>query len=142
LTTSIGIPTGFLISVVIKRFKVLSALAVIVSAFTLTGLVILFAFPEQAILACVVTGFGFAATFPLSLTLIGSRASSSTQTTQLSALAQGWGYLIAAIGAFAFGYLKDVTGNWSISLIVLIVLTAIQLVAGAYAGRDQRIAAR
>jgi CP family cyanate transporter-like MFS transporter len=142
LTTSIGIPSGFLISVVIKRFKVLSALAVIVSAFTLSGLIILFLFPDQAILACVITGFGFAATFPLSLTLIGSRASTSTQTTQLSALSQGYGYLIAALGAFAFGYLKDLTGNWSLSLIVLIGITAVQLVAGAYAGRDQRIAAR
>ena len=89
-----------------------------------------------------ITGFGFAATFPLSLTLIGSRASTSTQTTQLSALSQGYGYLIAALGAFAFGYLKDLTGNWSLSLIVLIGITAVQLVAGAYAGRDQRIAAR
>jgi CP family cyanate transporter-like MFS transporter len=142
LTTSIGIPSGFLISVVIKRFKVLSALAVIVSAFTLSGLIILFLFPDQAILACVITGFGFAATFPLSLTLIGSRASTSTQTTQLSALSQGYGYLIAALGAFAFGYLKDLTGNWSLSLIVLIGITAVQLVAGAYAGRDERIAAR
>jgi CP family cyanate transporter-like MFS transporter len=142
LTTSIGIPTGFLISMVIKRFKSLSLLSVVVSAFTLSGFVILLVAPGQAILACIVTGFGFAATFPLSLTLIGSRASTSTQTTQLSALSQGWGYLVAAVGAFAFGYLKDLTGDWALSLLVLIALTALQLVAGAYAGRDQKIAAR
>ena len=142
LCTSIGIPTGFLIAMVIRRFKSLSVLAVVVSAFTLSGLVILWLEPTQAVLACIVTGFGFAATFPLSLTLVGSRASTSTQTTQLSALAQGWGYLIAAVGAFVFGYLKDVTGDWTSSLSVMIVLTAIQLVAGAFAGRDQKIAAR
>ena len=88
------------------------------------------------------TGFGFAATFPLSLTLVGSRASTSTQTTQLSALAQGWGYLIAAIGAFAFGYCKDVSGDWTISLWVLIGITVVQIIAGAFAGKDQKIAAR
>ena len=142
LCTSIGIPTGFLIAMVIRRFKSLSVLAVVVSAFTLSGLVILWLEPTQAVLACVVTGFGFAATFPLSLTLVGSRASTSTQTTQLSALSQGWGYLIAAVGAFIFGYLKDVTGDWTSSLLVMIALTAIQLVAGAFAGRDQKIAAR
>jgi CP family cyanate transporter-like MFS transporter len=142
LCTSIGIPTGFLIAMVIRRFKSLSVLAVVVSAFTLSGLVILWLEPRQAVLACVVTGFGFAATFPLSLTLVGSRASTSTQTTQLSALSQGWGYLIAAVGAFIFGYLKDVTGDWTSSLSVMIALTAIQLVAGAFAGRDQKIAAR
>ncbi len=142
LCTSIGIPTGFLISMVIRRFKSLSFLAVFVSLFTLAGLVILLVDPHQAVLACVVTGFGFAATFPLSLTLVGSRASTSTQTTQLSALAQGWGYLIAAIGAFAFGYFKDVTGDWTISLWVLIGITFVQLISGAFAGKDQKIAAR
>ena len=142
LCTSIGIPTGFLISMVIRRFKSLSFLAVFVSLFTLAGLVILLVAPDQAVLACVVTGFGFAATFPLSLTLVGSRASTSTQTTQLSALAQGWGYLIAAIGAFAFGYFKDVTGDWTISLWVLIGITFVQLISGAFAGKDQKIAAR
>jgi CP family cyanate transporter-like MFS transporter len=142
LCTSIGIPTGFLIAMVIRRFKSLSLLAVVVSAFTLSGLVILWLAPTQAVLACIVTGFGFAATFPLSLTLVGSRASTSTQTTQLSALSQGWGYLIAAVGAFIFGYLKDVTGDWTSSLLVMIALTAIQLVAGAFAGRDQKIASR
>ena len=142
LCTSIGIPTGFLISMVIRRFKSLSFLAVFVSLFTLAGLVILLVAPDLAVLACVVTGFGFAATFPLSLTLVGSRASTSTQTIQLSALAQGWGYLIAAIGAFAFGYLKDVTGDWTISLWVLIGITFLQLISGAFAGKDQKIAAR
>ncbi len=142
LCTSIGIPTGFLISMVIKRFKSLSFLAVFVSLFTLAGLVILLVAPDLAVLACVVTGFGFAATFPLSLTLVGSRASTSTQTTQLSALAQGWGYLIAAIGAFVFGYLKDLTGDWTISLWVLIGITFVQVISGAFAGKDQKITAR
>jgi CP family cyanate transporter-like MFS transporter len=36
LCTSIGIPTGFLIAMVIRRFKSLSVLAVVVSAFTLS----------------------------------------------------------------------------------------------------------
>ena len=142
LCTSIGIPTGFLISMVINKFKSLSWISVIVSTFTLTGMVILLVAPDQAVLACVVTGFGFAATFPLSLTLVGSRASTSTQTTQLSALAQGWGYLIAAIGAFAFGYCKDVSGDWTISLWVLIGITVVQIISGAFAGKDQKIAAR
>jgi CP family cyanate transporter-like MFS transporter len=89
----------------------------------------------------VITGFGFAATFPLSLTLIGSRASTTTQTTQLSALAQGWGYLLSAAATFSFGLLRDLTGSWNLSLIVLVSLTFVQLFAGALAGRDKRIPA-
>jgi CP family cyanate transporter-like MFS transporter len=141
LTTAVGIPTGFLVSLVFRKFKNLSFMAVFVSTLTLTGLTLIWLAPGLLIIACVITGLGFAATFPLSLTLIGSRASTATQTTQLSALSQGYGYLIAAFGTFAFGYLADVTGSWDASFILIIVMTFIQLFSGALAGRDKRIPA-
>ena len=141
LTTAVGIPTGFLVSLVFRKFKNLSFMAVFVSSLTLTGLTLIWLVPSMLIIACVITGLGFAATFPLSLTLIGSRASTATQTTQLSALSQGYGYLIAAFGTFAFGYLAELTGAWDLSFILIIVFTFIQLFAGALAGRDKRIAA-
>ena len=141
LTTAVGVPSGFLASLLFRKFKSLSAIAVVMSAFTLTGLLMIWLTPDLLVLACIITGFGFAATFPLSLTLIGSRASTSTQTTQLSALAQGWGYLISAAATFGFGLLRDVTGNWDASLILVSTLTFIQLFAGAVAGRDKRIPA-
>ena len=141
LTTAVGIPSGFLASLLFRKFKSLSAIAVVMSAFTLTGLLMIWLTPDLLVLACIITGFGFAATFPLSLTLIGSRASTSTQTTQLSALAQGWGYLISAGTTFGFGLLRDVTGSWNSSLILVSALTFLQLFAGAVAGRDKRIPA-
>jgi CP family cyanate transporter-like MFS transporter len=141
LTTAVGVPSGFLASLLFRKFKSLSAIAVVMSAFTFTGLLMIWLTPDLLVLACIITGFGFAATFPLSLTLIGSRASTSTQTTQLSALAQGWGYLISAAATFGFGLLRDVTGNWDASLILVSTLTFIQLFAGAVAGRDKRIPA-
>jgi CP family cyanate transporter-like MFS transporter len=141
LTTFVGVPSGFLASLLFRRFKSLSGIAMVMTSLTLTGLLMIWLEPKLLVLACVITGFGFAATFPLSLTLIGSRASTSTQTTQLSALAQGWGYLISAAATFGFGLLRDVTGNWDASLILVSVLTFIQLFAGAVAGRDKRIPA-
>jgi CP family cyanate transporter-like MFS transporter len=141
LTTFVGVPSGFLASLLFRKFKSLSGIAVAMTSLTLVGLLMIWLTPELLVLACVITGFGFAATFPLSLTLIGSRASTSTQTTALSALAQGWGYLISAAGTFGFGLLRDVTGNWDASLILVSVLTFIQLFAGAVAGRDKRIPA-
>jgi CP family cyanate transporter-like MFS transporter len=141
LTTFVGVPSGFLASLLFRKFKSLSGIAVVMTSLTLAGLLMIWLTPELLVLACVITGFGFAATFPLSLTLIGSRASTSTQTTTLSALAQGWGYLISAAGTFGFGLLRDVTGNWDASLILVSVLTFIQLFAGAVAGRDKRIPA-
>jgi CP family cyanate transporter-like MFS transporter len=141
LTTFVGVPSGFLASLLFRKFKSLSGIAVVMTSLTLAGLLMIWLTPELLVLACVITGFGFAATFPLSLTLIGSRASTSTQTTALSALAQGWGYLISAAGTFGFGLLRDVTGNWDASLILVSMLTFIQLFAGAVAGRDKRIPA-
>ena len=141
LTTFVGVPSGFLASLLFRKFKSLSLIAVGMTSLTLAGLLMIWLTPELLVLACVITGFGFAATFPLSLTLIGSRASTSTQTTQLSALAQGWGYLISAAGTFGFGFLREVTGNWDASLVLVSVLTFIQLFAGAVAGRDKRIPA-
>jgi len=141
LTTFVGVPSGFLASLLFRKFKSLSLIAVVMTSLTLAGLLMIWLTPDLLILACVITGFGFAATFPLSLTLIGSRASTSTQTTQLSALAQGWGYLISAAGTFGFGFLREVTGTWDASLVLISVLTFIQLFAGAVAGRDKRIPA-
>ena len=141
LTTFVGVPSGFLASLLFRKFKSLSLIAVVMTSLTLAGLLMIWLTPELLVLACVITGFGFAATFPLSLTLIGSRASTSTQTTQLSALAQGWGYLISAAGTFGFGFLREVTGTWDASLVLVSVLTFIQLFAGAVAGRDKRIPA-
>jgi CP family cyanate transporter-like MFS transporter len=141
LTTFVGVPSGFIASLIFRKFKSLSFIAIVMTSLTLTGLLMIWLTPDLLVLACVITGFGFAATFPLSLTLIGSRASTSTQTTQLSALAQGWGYLISAAATFVFGLLRDVTGTWDASLILVSVLTFIQLFAGAVAGRNRRIPA-
>jgi CP family cyanate transporter-like MFS transporter len=141
LTTFVGVPSGFIASLIFRKFKSLSFIAIVMTSLTLTGLLMIWLTPDLLVLACIITGFGFAATFPLSLTLIGSRASTSTQTTQLSALAQGWGYLISAAATFIFGLLRDVTGTWDASLILVSVLTFIQLFAGAVAGRNRRIPA-
>jgi len=142
ITTFVGVPTGFLTSLILRKLKSLSVLSICASSLTLIGLIVVWLFPGQELLGAVITGFGFAATFPLSLTLVGSRASTTSQTTQLSSLAQGCGYLIAALGTFVFGELRRLTGSWESSLWMLVVLTAIQLAAGFFAGRDKVIPAK
>ena len=142
LTTFVGVPTGFLISLVIRKLKALSFISVFVSSLTLTGLMIIWLSPDLVLTGCLIMGFGFAATFPISLTMIGTRASTATQTTQLSSLAQGWGYLIAASGTFLFGELRRLTGSWDASLWMLVLMTVIQLLSGYLAGRNRHIPAK
>ncbi len=142
LTTFVGVPTGFAISIFIRKFNSLSAISISVTTFTLVGLLVIWLDNNLVLVGCLLLGFGFAATFPLSLILVGSRASTSTQTTQLSALAQGIGYLIAASGTFLFGELRRLTGSWDASLLMIVVLTGLQLAAGFYAGRNRVIPAK
>ena len=145
LATAIGIPAGLLLSTAIARFKSLAWWAAGASTLTLLGFVVLLATfenPSLTALACVMMGVGQASTFPMSLSIISTRASTKAQTTQLSAMAQGWGYLVAALGTFFVGYLADITGSWSAGVILLIALTLIQVGVGFYSGRPGTIPAK
>ncbi|MBB4685243.1 CynX/NimT family MFS transporter [Amycolatopsis jiangsuensis] len=73
--------------------------------------------------------------FSLALTVIALRARTGADTARLSGMAQGFGYLLAAVGPFAFGLLHDATGGWQVSLIVLLGVWVVQMLFGALAGR-------
>lgn len=145
LATAIGIPAGLLLSTAIARFRSLAWWAASASSLTLAGfLVLLASFQNHSLtgVACIMMGIGQASTFPMSLSIISTRASTRAQTTQLSAMAQGWGYLLAALGTFMVGFLAEVTGSWAVSVSVLIGLTVIQVGVGFYSGRPGVIPAK
>jgi len=83
----------------------------------------------------VLIGVGQNACFPLALTLIVLRAGSVTNTSRLSTMVQTIGYLIAAAAPLIIGALHDLTGSWTVALIVLLALVAPQALAGLAAGR-------
>lgn len=90
------------------------------------------------LLWCLLLGLGMSV-FSLALTVVALRAGSSEDTAQLSGMAQGIGYLVAALGPLAFGVLHDLSGNWSVPLVLLLVVIVVQTVAGALAGRPGRV---
>ena len=145
LATAVGIPAGLILSGVIGRFKSLAWWAAAASGSTLVGYILLLAtFNNSSLIvpACVLIGLGQASTFPMSLSIIGTRASTKAQTTQLSAMAQGWGYLLAAAGTFLVGFIADLAHTWVPSVILLVALTAVQVGVGFYSGRPGQIPAR
>ena len=138
LATAVGIPAGLVLSGAIGRFKSLALWAAGASAATLAGyILLLLSLSDQnlVVAACICIGLGQASTFPMSLSIIGTRASTRAQTTQLSAMAQGWGYLLAAVGTFGVGFIASATGSWVPSVVILATLTAIQVGVGFYSGR-------
>ena len=60
---------------------------------------------------------------------------------RLSGMAQGVGYLIAAIGPFAVGLLHDVSNGWTVPVTILIAIALIEGVPGVMAGRARTITA-
>jgi CP family cyanate transporter-like MFS transporter len=57
----------------------------------------------------------------------------------LSAMSQGWGYLLSGIGVFAIGAYAVSTGSWATGVLVLVGTGVVQAAAGFYGGRDKYI---
>lgn len=66
-----------------------------------------------------------------------ARSPDAVAAASLSAMAQGWGYLLATAGPLAVGLLHASTGGWTMPIALLLALCAAELVAGWLAGRDR-----
>lgn len=77
--------------------------------------------------------------FPLVLTMIGLRARTAGGVAQLSAFAQGIGYLISIPGPILIGRIYQVTGEWYGPLGFLAVLLVPQMMFGLRAARARHI---
>ncbi len=95
---------------------------------------LLFAPAAAPILWVAIAGLG-PFLFPLSLVLINSRTRSHRGSVALSGFVQGVGYIIAAVSPLAFGLLEQATGNWTLSLCFLFLLTLATIPAGIILGR-------
>jgi CP family cyanate transporter-like MFS transporter len=147
IASGIGIPVGLVASTLFAKAKSLAWWAAGASGLTFLGygiftICIANRSTDLILVACTLVGFGMSTTFPISLSLISSRASTGAQTTQLSAMAQGWGYLIAAAGSFTFGLLANATGTWTLSFGLTAALIAAQIGFGFYSGLPRVISAK
>lgn len=139
LTTLVGIPAGLLLTTNLPRFKSVPRLAVYISVVTAAGMFLLLLDGGWAIAGCVTVGLGLACSFPLSLALIALKATTQERTTQLSAISQGAGYLIAAIGTFLVGASQAWFGGWNVAIVFLAVTALSQASMGAFAGSSRQL---
>lgn len=91
--------------------------------------------PGAAVLWVVVAGIGTGCSFVLALSFMALRARGPAQTAALSAMAQSVGYIVAAGGPVAFGFLRDASGSWTPSLLMLLATALVLAAAGLGAGR-------
>jgi len=136
LTTIVGVPTGLLLASSFAKIKRLDWLAFSVSLVTSAGFLALEF--EQSLLACVLIGLGQAATFPLSLTMISTKAEKSITPT-LSATTQGLGYVFAGIVAFSMAGIRENSGSWSLGIWIIFGLSLVQACCGLLADQARPI---
>jgi MFS transporter, CP family, cyanate transporter len=94
---------------------------------------------SAALLWAVILGLGQGASFALALTLIVLRSADARTAGQLSSMAQGVGYCLAAAGPLLVGVLHSWTGSWSALGGLFLTIGAGALLAGLGAGRSLHV---
>lgn len=112
----------------------------VVMALTLVGLLGCLYAPLTGVwFWAVVLGLGQGGTFSMALTLIAMRAADSDTAADLSGMAQGVGYTLAAMGPLLVGLLHEAAGDWHTVGILFVGIAAVALTAGLGAGRDRLV---
>ncbi|ARU63659.1 MFS transporter [Tumebacillus avium] len=136
----IGLPATFFVPVLAGRRPSQRWLVLAMAAVFFIGYAgLLFEDTTFVLLWVLLLGIGQGASISLALTFLALRAPNARVAAELSGMSQAVGYLLAASGPFLFGWLHDLTGGWTASLVVLILSNAGLLAAGLGAGRDRKV---
>lgn len=131
LVTSLVVPS------IAARCRDQRALAVGLTALSFVALMGLILAPLSTVwLWALLLGCGQGGLFALALSLIAMRSGNAQVTAQLSAMAQGWGYMLAAFGPLLTGLLHQWTGSFASSIWLIALLSAAMAWSGWGAGRN------
>lgn len=131
LSALVQVPVALTLPSVATRMHHQGLLVAGSAALTAFGLLGILVEPTAApVLWVVALGFGQGSAFPIALTLLVLRTRTSVTTTQLSAMAQSFGYLIAAGGPALIGALHAASGGWRVPFGVLVALLVPQTFVG------------
>lgn len=103
------------------------------------GLLILAKTKLLVLISVILMSLGMGGLISLSIIFITLRTSNSSKSSQLSGMSQSAGYLLAATGPLIIGYLYDFSHNWTLPLIVLMMITLITCICGWFAGDNKII---
>jgi CP family cyanate transporter-like MFS transporter len=84
----------------------------------------------------ILLGLGQGGTFSVAMALIVLRSPNAHVAASLSGMAQGVGYIIAAIAPLATGVLHDRTGDWDAVAVAFVIVAIGTLAAAMGAGRN------
>ncbi|WP_292766809.1 MFS transporter [Microbacterium sp. UBA3486] len=139
-----GIAAALLVPTMMRRMRPTWLPVVLSALLCAAGLIGLLVAPGGAApwLWMTLLGLGQGAAISLSLTYIVLRAPDARHTAHLSTMAQGVGYLLAGFGPLGLGILHAAVGGWVVPVLALVLLLAVQAVAGSAASRERHVSAR
>lgn len=124
----VGILSGLVLPAVLHRAGT-PATGVVVSAPMVLACLGLIAAPAVLPLWVLLAGISSGSALVYALTRISLTARTSAEATRLSGMAQSIGYLLAAGGPIAAGWLRDHTGSWTPALIMVATIATLQATA-------------
>ncbi|WP_245152420.1 CynX/NimT family MFS transporter [Allopusillimonas soli] len=136
VSVMVQVVTCVLVPPVAVRFRdqrLINCILALTAAAALTGL--LFAPLSTLWLWAVVQGIGQGGLFAMAMTVIVLRSPDSLVAAHLSGMAQGFGYVLAAVGPLLIGVLHSWTGSYASSAWVFAFLGLATAVNGWGAGR-------
>ncbi len=95
--------------------------------------------PDLTLLWVVLGAIGCGSLIVIALSLFSLRTVNYPQAASLSGMAQSVGYGLAAAGPVMFGGLRDVSGDWTLPLLVTAGIMAVLAFMGVLAGRNRVI---
>jgi CP family cyanate transporter-like MFS transporter len=136
-----GAVAAFGVPMLVHRSALAARILVIATvAASAIGIVAPLIVPVGAGLALMVLlGLGQGAGISLALYFVMARAATPRTAASLSAMAQGIGYVLAAAGPLAVGLLHTATGGWTVPVLALLAITAVELLTGLLAARHRTV---
>ena len=140
LINLVSIPFNLFIPIMAAKMRQQHKLVAFTFVVSFAGIAGIYLAPQLApLLWASFIGMGCGCALSLALSFFVLRARNTAQATALSAMAQSIGYLLAALGPFSLGLLRDLAGHWQWALLLMLCLQLVQLAAGWSAARDKAV---
>jgi MFS transporter, CP family, cyanate transporter len=130
---------AFAVPVLAARSRNQVGILLAIVVFSTAGVIGLILAPSAALLWILVFGFGQGGALGLGLMLPVLRGGDAASVASLTAMSLCVGYIVAAAGPWLLGAANDLTGGWTVALIVLAAICVLELAPGLPASRAGRL---
>lgn len=136
-----GLPGSFIMPIIASKTKHQSFWGALIGALLMFGMIsLMFAGNTAGLVITILTnGFGTGASIAFCMVMFALHTKDSRDASSLSSMAQGVGYIFAAVTPVLTGSLFDITGGWILPLIIMSVIGLLCMVSGWLSGLNRMV---